>query len=595
MALTFTSRQGPAVSVTGGGTDSNTPSVAAYGTTSEWTASGHVLGVGELGLDTTTGDVKAGDGSTVFASLSAVNSATYVQPGGPLRRWQQQIATDPANAKVVFCGDSTSDPTTTAASMFRRLLGLHTQAGEGLHGVGSGDYVTDAVTNGTTTVTSATAAFTSADIGRVVHGRNIIQATTIASVTNATTAVLTNAASGSATGGQFWIGRHIIAGGNNGALLADWMAGPSSGAFRYNRDKLVTDDPDLIVYSWLLNDIRTGGLGITVAACVAAGITRLQTLIDWTRTNLPSADILLRMPNTMLTANALSNNFVTDGATTNPTGQAQIYSTALRRIYNYFKNRYPDVDVIDIQGEVFGAVCASTHPFMLDQLHPNANTVIDVYGITPGGGGYCALADALAARIGVTRNAFVPTGTARVRHEFIVYDGPSANTLRLVSRDPLGIPGTQAPVFATDSLYINGADSPISLTGATVDRTFSSTILQITSLTGDWSPYIGQTATVVGSHAPQTTQDRQQVFVDLASIAAGATVKVTATVTGLATGQTGSGAAVIANPGNGFGASSLVLYGVYPSATNTVTMVINNPTGSAIDLSGESWTFWVVR
>ena len=82
MALTFTGRRGPTVRVDGAGTDTSTPNVAAYGTTAEWTASGHVLDVGELGLDTTTGDLKAGNGSSLFSALSSVNSGTYAQIAG---------------------------------------------------------------------------------------------------------------------------------------------------------------------------------------------------------------------------------------------------------------------------------------------------------------------------------------------------------------------------------------------------------------------------------------------------------------------------------------------------------------------------------
>lgn len=63
--------------------------------------------------------------------------------------------------------------------------------------------VTDAVLNGTTTVTSATAAFTSSDVGKVIWGIETasgvarLAKTTIASVTNATTIVVGAAASGS--------------------------------------------------------------------------------------------------------------------------------------------------------------------------------------------------------------------------------------------------------------------------------------------------------------------------------------------------------------------------------------------------------------
>jgi len=56
---------------------------------------------------------------------------------------------------------------------------------------------TNGVANGTTTYTSATAAFTSADVGKRIKGTNIPASTTIASVTNATTVVLSaNATTG---------------------------------------------------------------------------------------------------------------------------------------------------------------------------------------------------------------------------------------------------------------------------------------------------------------------------------------------------------------------------------------------------------------
>jgi hypothetical protein len=66
-----------------------------------------------------------------------------------------------------------------------------------------------AVTSSSTTLTSATAAFTAADVGRTVSielTSTNRQLTTIASVTNATTAVLTAAATGTASGATCYIG-----------------------------------------------------------------------------------------------------------------------------------------------------------------------------------------------------------------------------------------------------------------------------------------------------------------------------------------------------------------------------------------------------
>jgi hypothetical protein len=60
--------------------------------------------------------------------------------------------------------------------------------------------VTDAVLNSTTTLTSATAAFTAEDVGAWVIAAGIPNTTSIASVTNATTVVLSKAATATASG-----------------------------------------------------------------------------------------------------------------------------------------------------------------------------------------------------------------------------------------------------------------------------------------------------------------------------------------------------------------------------------------------------------
>jgi HK97 family phage major capsid protein len=60
-------------------------------------------------------------------------------------------------------------------------------------------FVADAVLNSSTTVTSATAAFTSADVGSFITGAGIPAGATIASVTNATTVVISAAATATAT------------------------------------------------------------------------------------------------------------------------------------------------------------------------------------------------------------------------------------------------------------------------------------------------------------------------------------------------------------------------------------------------------------
>src|SRR4029453_10525895 len=63
---------------------------------------------------------------------------------------------------------------------------------------------------------------------------------------------------------------------------------------------------------------------------------------------------------------------------------------------------------------------------------------------------------------------------------------------------------------------------------------------------------------------------------------------------GTKTGNNDSSAGVIAAPANGCSSSGLLLLGCYPSGTYTVRLVIQNPTGGAIDQAGKSGTFWVV-
>jgi hypothetical protein len=95
-----------------------------------------------LDLDPT--DTPRGNG--VFKGCSKKSAARWLD-GDP------KLANHPANAKVVFCGDSTSDGATGAGVMLRRVMALHAQAGESLHGMAT-DYYTDGVTtNGSNVLT----------------------------------------------------------------------------------------------------------------------------------------------------------------------------------------------------------------------------------------------------------------------------------------------------------------------------------------------------------------------------------------------------------------------------------------------------------
>ncbi len=78
-------------------------------------------------------------------------------------------------------------------------------------GPDNGRTVTDGATNSNTTVTSATAAFTSLDVGSGISGAGIPAGATIVSVTNGTTVVISAAATATATGVTITVSRARIA------------------------------------------------------------------------------------------------------------------------------------------------------------------------------------------------------------------------------------------------------------------------------------------------------------------------------------------------------------------------------------------------
>lgn len=104
---------------------------------------------------------------------------------------------------VEFTGCKITDWELACSADEIATLGLTISAANAHYGTRS---VTDGVLNETTTVTSATAAFTQADKGKLIAGTGITAGTTIASVTNATTIVLSAAATATATGVTLAIG-----------------------------------------------------------------------------------------------------------------------------------------------------------------------------------------------------------------------------------------------------------------------------------------------------------------------------------------------------------------------------------------------------
>ncbi|WP_443698743.1 SGNH/GDSL hydrolase family protein [Pseudomonas sp.] len=378
---------------------------------------------------------------------------------------------------------------------------------------------------------------------------------------------------------------HIYAQGYNGITLLLWLA---------DQNKLATlaaTNADLVIASFGLNDVRLG-------ACTLDQMkARIEQLVVGITASMPNTDILLRIPNTMLTTNTGNLNYVQDGqGTINPAGAAQALSSLLRDAYKSMLGRWPHVDVIDTQAEVFGTVARSTHPLMADQLHPTP--VMSTIGSTPKGGGYVAIAEALAKRVGVNNSAFsVDNNQYRANSgnsKFVIVAGGNGY-FDVSNLDGVNeMPASQFPLTIADFVFIAGFASPVALTSAAITRPFGGTNIRV-SLAGDWTAAVGKRAVLAATHALATTQDRQIVSVDLPSIAAGAIISITAAVTGSRTGALHDATAAVATPPAAFITAGLVLLNCYPSANDTVTLVVQNPTAAAVDLAAANFAFWVVR
>ncbi len=168
----------------------------------------------------------------------------------------------------------------------------------------------------------------------------------------------------------------IVAGGNNGAGGIFWLGLTGSGLPNNFYPQDVIDlNPDLIVLSFGINDVRTGGANLTQMKAFLANV------ITWQRANLPNACLVLRMPN-CLGPTDFGPGYVS------PNSSAQAYTDILWRAYSSVRDEYPDVTVIDMMTRIFGRTSKPANIYLGDQLHPSSL-------------GYAAIVDEVVKVIGL--------------------------------------------------------------------------------------------------------------------------------------------------------------------------------------------------
>jgi len=161
----------------------------------------------------------------------------------------------------------------------------------------------------------------------------------------------------------------IVPKGNNGQLLSNYLTGAGPNTFA----AAMALNPSVVVPCWLTNDVRLGGLGLTVEAVTANGAALLNQLIADIKTSVPDALIVLRIPAPYLTVNTGGLNYIQDGSgNINPAGLAQIYTTGVRAAYYAAAAGKRNVMIYDPQSRLFGVtspVAVGTN--FADQIHQN--------------------------------------------------------------------------------------------------------------------------------------------------------------------------------------------------------------------------------
>lgn len=176
----------------------------------------------------------------------------------------------------------------------------------------------------------------------------------------------------------------IIPLGNSGQRLTDYL---NNNTASNKLPAALALNPFAIIACWLTNDVRLGGLGLTVPAIRTSGSALLAQLIATIKSTNPGTTIILRIPFPYTTIDD-GSHYITDGTNINPAGLAQIYTDGVRLAHYDVQLQYPDVILYDPQTR-----CAGT-------TSPTANTGYYANQIHQTQAGYYAEADDFASFIG---------------------------------------------------------------------------------------------------------------------------------------------------------------------------------------------------
>lgn len=166
--------------------------------------------------------------------------------------------------------------------------------------------------------------------------------------------------------------------GENGQTLANFVNGLAANSV----NTIAAVNPNLVILSYGINDVRLG------ATSKDALKSLLTTAVTAVQAKLPSAEIILRMPNSLMYDAANTNGYI-DAPTS--LAKVQSYSDILRLAYRELIGVFNNCYILDTQkgdGGIFPeGVQSAVGTFMADALHPS-------------GSGYAAIMREIANVIG---------------------------------------------------------------------------------------------------------------------------------------------------------------------------------------------------
>jgi len=142
-------------------------------------------------------------------------------------------------------------------------------------------------------------------------------------------------------------------------------------------DAVIAQNPDLVVFSYGINDIRINALTKDQLK------THIIDCINYLKASLPNCDFVLRMPNSFVAG--LNQGYIFQGSYATQSLAAQGQTDILYNAYKELDKYWDDVILFNTQDKIYGRICPTTTILMTDEIHPEylsmLNELVKIIGV----------------------------------------------------------------------------------------------------------------------------------------------------------------------------------------------------------------------